>query len=217
MPSTAPVIPASNTHSEAQKSLFSQHKLQGTKYDGSRQGMIGSMLDSEILEDHRRTRERNLGKGFVKIKVDGGGTQGLNIGGRIHYPDANGNITIVDGGFLNEMAKQEEDRRAYLQEMIYKASLSDEICAQMLGFDSVEGTDDTALKNLLGAGKSFKYDGVNPLDAELTAVNAMPSAIESYSDESVTYSNAIRKLKLLVQMRMPAVETYTTKKTLNEE
>ena len=78
---------------------------QGTKYNhvGSRSG-LSSMLDSEIIDRNRQTESENFGDGFISFTVEknkNGVYPPLNIGGRLHYPNSDGRVIIVDSAILD--------------------------------------------------------------------------------------------------------------------
>jgi len=191
-------------------SLFDKKHLQGTKYDGSRGGMIASALDNDIISDKRTVKQRNLGRGRVKLEFkEGDSSEGINIGGRIHYPNAQNEFVIIDQGVIDVMLDQEKQRRSYLEDMIERCSYSDEIAAQLCGKNTVD-----ELKRELGAGGRIL--GLT-LDDDLVAASGMPSDIEVLAEDSIAYSRAIKKLKLYVSQNLPAIENYTTSKTVNED
>ena len=100
-------------------------------------------------------------------------------------------------------------KRKYLEDIIEKASMSDEICALILAQPNV-----AALKaNFLGSGATA---GGEITDADLIAVNAMPSAIETYDPTSIGFSRAIQKFKIVCKTRMPIMQSMTNKKVQNE-
>jgi len=200
--------------SELVDALFDTHHLAGTKARGNgRRGLIPSMLNSDIVADERNVRRRNLGRGRVKFQVLEGDIKksGIEIGGRIHFPDANDVITIIDGGVVDEMVSQEKERRDYLEKMIEDCSLGDEVCAQILGFNSVD-----ELAKLLGKGGKI-HPAIKNLDADLITANGMPSEIEVLAEDSIAYSRSLKKLKLMVQWHLPAIENYTSDKVKNED
>jgi len=201
--------------SELVDALFNTQHLAGTKARGNgRRGLIPSMLNSDIVADERNVRRRNLGRGRVKFQVLEGDLKksGIEIGGRIHFPDANDVITIIDGGVVDEMVSQEKERREYLEKMIEDCSLGDEICAQLCGFNSVQDLANAGL----GAGRQII--GLKPqLDADLVAASGMPSDIEVLSEDSIQYSRAIKLLKIFVAHHLPAIENYTSDKVKNAD
>ena len=212
-PTHKPYGQTSEKSTELVSSLFDKRHLSGTKYKGPRSGLIASSLDADINTDARTVKQRNLGKGNVTLEIKRGNmSEGLDIGGHVHYAKADGTITITDGGVVHEMVEQEKERRAYLEDMIEKCSMSDEICAHLCGFDSV-----AQLNALLGKGGHIDDSIGGKLDADMLEANGMPSEIEVLAEDSVSYSRAIKKLKLFVQSHLPAVTNMTDKSTVNQK
>jgi hypothetical protein len=197
---------------ESVKNHFKMANLAGTKWShvGSGRTGINSVLDKKIIADHLETKERNMGKGYIKLNLaDGSADTPLNIGGRMMYPDKLGNYLIIDSSVVAEMQKSEEEKREYLEGIIEKASLSNSICALILG-----QKDEAALKLLLGPGKNGDVDNMS---ADLAAVDCMPETIETLDPTGQTYSRAIQKFKLIIKMNMPMLDNMTPAKTLNQE
>lgn len=185
-------------------------KLHGTKWSHVSTGRTGyaSALDHKIIEDELNTKKRNMGQGFIKLKVEGGNEKApLNIGGRMMFPDEKGYFTIIDEDVVNKMASIEEEKRQYVESLIEKCSLSDDICALVLGLDN-PGQLDT----ILGAG----YDDGIKMDADVRGTNAKPSALETYDPSGQTYSRAIQKFKMVVKDRMPIMQNMTPGTTINQ-
>ena len=192
---------------------FNKENLAGTKWSNvgtGRQG-INSILDKDIVSDHLQRKTRNMGKGFIKLKLQGGDVNTpINIGGRLMYPDQNGEYVIIDSSVVNEMQKSEMEKREYLESVIEKASLSNAICALILG---MKDERDLAV-NMLGRGAD---GGVANMSAELKAVDAMPETIETLDPTGQTYSRAIQKFKLVIKAAMPMLDNMTPNSTLNQD
>ena len=189
--------------------LFTEKKyFEGAKASNlgmSRTGMA-SALDGGISKAEREKLARNFGKGYVQFEVKSGDANTpLNIGGRLFYPRADKTITIVDDDFLTKQLEIEKERRAYLEDVLEKASISNEICSIVLGVDDCT--------ELLGPGKDggdTETTGVKVItDEELKKVDATPAMIETYDPSSITYSRAISKFKRVVQSRLPIVSKMT--------
>ena len=180
----------------------------GTKYNhvGSRSG-LSSMLDSQIIERNAQTQSENFGDGFISFTVEKnkkGDYPPLNIGGRLHYPDKNGRIIIVDSAILDKELEQENERREYIKLIIERASISNSICSMVLGQDC---------RQLLGPGK----DGAGAvIDEELKKVDALPETIETLDSTSQLYSRAIQKFKIVIKAFLPIIDNMTTKAVQNE-
>jgi hypothetical protein len=166
-----------------------------------------SALDGGILKRNIEREMENWGDGFVKFQVmDKTGThvdptKPLNIAGKMFFPDANGLITIVDEDFLDKQVEIENEKRKYLESLIVKASVSDDVCALMLGKKEIG--------NLLGA----KMNGGGAItDPDLIEVNALPSALETYDPTSIAYSRAVQKFKLVIKANMPIIQKMTPDK-----
>jgi hypothetical protein len=181
------------------------NRHQGMKYShygsSSREG-VASQLDGAIIERRMRLEQENYGAGFVSMTVDDK-TKPLNIGGRLFYPDAQGRITIVDGAILDKELHQEMERRAYIDKIIERASISNPICSMILGVDC-----DT----VLGRGNGGKFIK----DVALVAIDANPETIETYDPSSVIYSQAISKFKQIIKAKMPIIQDLTTDKVAHE-
>ena len=194
--------------------LFTGQKLQGTKWSHVSTGRTGwnTLMDAPIIEKHMETERRNMGNGFMKLQVpnfDASKAMPVNIGGRLVYPDSKGVFTIIDEAVVNKMTSIEEEKRKYVESLIEKASMSDEICQLILGLE----TDDE-LKNLLGAGANA---GGATKDKDVIDVDALPSAIETYDPSGITYSRAIQKFKLCIKHNLPILDNLTPNKTVTQE
>jgi len=195
-------------------SLFEGKKLQGTKWSHVSTGRTGfnTLMDAPIVEDHIKTERRNMGDGFIRLAIpdyDARKAKPVNIGGRLMFPDKNGIFTIIDDAVVTKMQKLEEEKRQYLESLIERASLSDEICQLILGMETQE-----ELIRALGANQS---DSGAIKDPALVAVNALPSALETYDPSSITYSQAIAKFKQVIKGRMPILDNLTPASTQNQE
>ena len=189
------------------KVLDTKNNRQGTKYShvGSRSG-LSSMLDSQIIERNAITENQTFGDGFISFTVEkkNGRYPPLNIGGRLHYPNDDGRIIIVDSAILDRELQMENERREYIKQIIERASISNSICSMVLGQDARE---------LLGPGK----DGKGTVkDDELKKVDALPETIETLDTTSQLYSRAIQKFKIVIKAFLPIIDNMTTKAVQNE-
>ena len=186
--------------------LDTKNNRQGTKYNhvGSRSG-LSSMLDSQIIERNAITENQNFGDGFISFTVEKkkGKYPPLNIGGRLHYPNDDGKIVIVDSAILDRELQMENERRDYIKQIIERASISNNICSMVLGQDA---------RGLLGAGQ----DGGVAMAAELKAVDAMPETIETLDTTGQLYSKCIQKFKIIIKAFLPIIDNMTTKAVQNE-
>ena len=192
---------------------FQKANLAGTKWSHVSTGRTGinSILDKDIINDHLKTKTRNMGKGFIRLKLqDGDADTPINIGGRLMYPDSDGSYVIIDSSVVNEMQKSEMEKREYLESVIEKASLSNAICSLVLGMkDEYE-----LYRQMLGRGAK---GGVANMSDELIDTDAMPETIECLDPTGQTYSRAIQKFKLVIKAAMPMLDNMTPQSTLNEE
>ena len=187
--------------------LDTNNNRQGTKYNhvGSRSG-LSSMLDSQIIERNAKTEKENFGDGFISFTVDkkGGKYPPINIGGRLHYPNDDGKIVIVDSAILDRELLMENERRDYIKQIIERASISNSICSMVLGQDA---------RGLLGAGS----DGAGSVtDPELIKIDAMPESIETLDTTSQLYSRAIQKFKIVIKAFLPIIDNMSSKSVQNE-
>ena len=189
-------------------SLYTPEKMAGTRYAhlGSRTG-LASVLDDRMIQKQMQDEQDMWGDGFIQYEVKGKPNAPMNIDGRLFYPDATGLITVIDSDLVQKTADLETEKRKYLEDIIEKASMSDEICTLILAQKSV-----AALKNILGKGRGDPYI----TDADLLNVDAMPSAIETYDPTGTTFSRAIQKFKIVVRAKLPALQSMTNKKVQNE-
>ena len=192
-------------------------KLQGTKWSHVNTGRTGfnTLMDAPIIEEHLQTQRRNMGDGFLKLAIPDYANldaskkgKPINIGGRMMFPDVNGVFTIIDSAVVNKMASMEEEKRQYLESLIEKCSLSNEICQLVLGMEKYE-----ELEAALGAGNGDPQI----MHADLIKVGALPSQIESYDPTSLTYSQAIQKFKIVIKHHLPILDDLTPAKTFNQE
>ena len=186
--------------------LDTKNNRQGTKYNhvGSRSG-LSSMLDSQIIERNAKTENENFGDGFISFTVEKkkGKYPPLNIGGRLHYPNDEGKIVIVDSAILDRELQMENERRDYIKQIIERASISNNICSMVLGQDA---------RGLLGAGQ----DGGVSMSGDLKAIDAMPETIETLDTSSKLYSQAIQKFKIVIKAFLPIIDNMSSKSVQNE-
>ena len=189
-------------------SLYTPEKMAGTRYAhlGSRTG-LASVLDDRMIAKQMQDEQDMWGDGFIQYEVKGKKNAPMNIDGRLFYPDDQGLITVIDSDLVQKTADLETEKRKYLEDIIEKASMSDEICTLILAQKNV-----ASLKNILGKGKGDPYI----TDPDLLNVDAMPSAIETYDPTGTTFSRAIQKFKIVVRAKLPALQSMTNKKVQNE-
>ena len=189
-------------------SLYTPEKMAGTRYAhlGSRTG-LASTLDDRMIEKKMQNEQDMWGDGFIQYQVLNKQNAPMNIDGRLFYPDDTGVITVIDSDLVQKTADLETEKRKYLEDIIEKASMSDEICTLILAQKNV-----AALKNILGKGRGDPYVS----DPDLLNVDAMPSAIETYDPTGTTFSRAIQKFKIVVRAKLPALQSMTNKKVQNE-
>ena len=208
------IIPRTIQDSSVVNSMFAPEKLNGGKWsnvDTGRKG-LNTILDKEIIKRHLKTEKENMGKGFLRITCndyDPKDPHPVNIGGRMMYPDENKELVIIDEAVVKKITDIEHEKREYIESLIERASLSDEVCQLILGLNS-----EKELKALLDVGGKA---GRDDLAETLKNVNAMPSALETYDPTSLTYSQAIQKFKICIKTFMPVLQNLTPASTQNQE
>ena len=89
---------------------------------GTRKGIYSGM-DSNITKAETDRQQQVWGDGFVHmamLDVNGNAVadRPLNLDGKVHYPDADGTFTIVDGGMLKASAKLEHERNEAIRQIV---------------------------------------------------------------------------------------------------
>ena len=198
------------------KQLFgaNQDVRQYTSYKemgGTRKGIYSGM-DSNITKAETDRQQQVWGDGFVRmamLDVNGNAVadRPLNLDGKVHYPDADGTFTIVDGGMLKASAKLEHERNEAIRQIVEYAGASDQSLAMTLGV-----TVAVMQRELGVGGKCFtKKDGTPSItQQELIDVDATPEAMGLVDKTSITYARASQKLRIAVKARKPIVSFEMT-------
>ena len=172
---------------------------------GTRKGIYSGM-DSNITKAETDRQQQVWGDGFVRmamLDVNGNAVadRPLNLDGKVHYPDADGTFTIVDGGMLKASAKLEHERNEAIRQIVEYAGASDQSLAMTLGV-----TIDVMRAQLGVRGDCFG----KIKQQELLDVDATPEAMGLVDKTSITYARASQKLRIAVKARKPIVSFEMT-------
>lgn len=172
---------------------------------GTRKGIYSGM-DSNITKAETDRQQQVWGDGFVRmamLDVNGNAVadRPLNLDGKVHYPDADGTFTIVDGGMLKASAKLEHERNEAIRQIVEYAGASDQSLAMTLGV-----TIDVMRQELGVTGNCFG----KIRQQELLDVDATPEAMGLVDKTSITYARASQKLRIAVKARKPIVSFEMT-------
>ena len=172
---------------------------------GTRKGIYSGM-DSNITKAETDRQQQVWGDGFVRmamLDVNGNAVadRPLNLDGKVHYPDADGTFTIVDGGMLKASAKLEHERNEAIRQIVEYAGASDQSLAMTLGV-----TIDVMRRELGVSGNCFG----KIRQQELLDVDATPEAMGLVDKTSITYARASQKLRIAVKARKPIVSFEMT-------
>ena len=172
---------------------------------GTRKGIYSGM-DSNITKAETERQQQVWGDGFVRmamLDVNGNAVadRPLNLDGKVHYPDADGTFTIVDGGMLKASAKLEHERNEAIRQIVEYAGASDQSLAMTLGV-----TIDVMRRELGVTGNCFG----KIRQQELLDVDATPEAMGLVDKTSITYARASQKLRIAVKARKPIVSFEMT-------
>ena len=172
---------------------------------GTRKGIYSGM-DSNITKAETDRQQQVWGDGFVRmamLDVNGNAVadRPLNLDGKVHYPDADGTFTIVDGGMLKASAKLEHERNEAIRQIVEYAGASDQSLAMTLGV-----TIDVMRRQLGVIGNCWG----KITQQELLDVDATPEAMGLVDKTSITYARASQKLRIAVKARKPIVSFEMT-------
>ena len=172
---------------------------------GTRKGIYSGM-DSNITKAETDRQQQVWGDGFVRmamLDLDGNAVadRPLNLDGKVHYPDADGTFTIVDGGMLKASAKLEHERNEAIRQIVEYAGASDQSLAMTLGV-----TIDVMRRELGVIGNCWG----KIRQQELIDVDATPEAMGLVDKTSITYARASQKLRIAVKARKPIVSFEMT-------
>jgi hypothetical protein len=196
----------------------------GTKYAhaGMRKG-LASAMDSGIIQQRQEQEARNYGMlkndgtvdknaigGYSFQLMSGGAAQTdkpLNIGGRLFYPNANGQFRIVDQDWLDKTVSQERERFEYIKPIVESCSISNDVASGVLGLDAA------TLISLCEPGGIAKNmpDAMTEMgvSGQLDKADCSPSFLATLSKDSPLYSEGIAKLTRLCLAFMPIIEHDT--------
>ena len=172
---------------------------------GTRKGIYSGM-DSNITKAETDRQQQVWGDGFVRmamLDVNGNAVadRPLNLDGKVHYPDADGTFTIVDGAMLKASAKLEHERNEAIRQIVEYAGASDQSLAMTLGV-----TIDVMRRQLGVLGNCWG----KITQQELLDVDATPEAMGLVDKTSITYARASQKLRIAVKARKPIVSFEMT-------
>ena len=172
---------------------------------GTRKGIYSGM-DSNITKAETDRQQQVWGDGFVRmamLDVNGNAVadRPLNLDGKVHYPDADGTFTIVDGGMLKASAKLEHERNEAIRQIVEYAGASDQSLAMTLGVSI-----DVMRRQLGVTGNCWG----KITQQELLDVDATPEAMGLVDKTSITYARASQKLRIAVKARKPIVSFEMT-------
>ena len=172
---------------------------------GTRKGIYSGM-DSNITKAETDRQQQVWGDGFVRmamLDLDGNAVANrpLNLDGKVHYPDADGTFTIVDGSMLKASAKLEHERNEAIRQIVEYAGASDQSLAMTLGV-----TIDVMRRQLGVLGNCWG----KITQQELLDVDATPEAMGLVDKTSITYARASQKLRIAVKARKPIVSFEMT-------
>lgn len=195
---------------------FSDGRLQGTKYlaQGAKaQSLMQSLAHGEQLGNHIEQTKKNWGNGFVKMTVHPGANgkiNPVNIGGRIFTPEeGTGNITLVDSDFLDQQLELHKDKMTYINSIIERASISNDLCQLVTGLNDPEFNSWFGPK---GQAFSLKFKD----SGELHNVDARPDSIACYDETSLMFSQAINKFRIIIAFFMPILSKLTPDKIVDD-
>jgi hypothetical protein len=192
----------------------------GTKYKnyGSRQG-VSAVMDQGIIkknvEDEMRAfnidPEKPLSsQGAYCFRLTNSDGSDLNkavalpFGNRIHYPNDDGIFRIVDGAYLDKAEKIYKEEQEYVDDMLGKAMISDEMCAYLVGEDVDK------VRRILQEG------GVVFGNVTQDGFNGCPDYISLLDRSSVAFSSSLNKLRAYIRKKAPIVEKVTNNAQIKE-
>ena len=117
--------------------------------------------------------------------------------------DKNGVFRLIDAGFLDELERQEKQKRAYI-DMLTEKMVTDEIFQKTLGATEAE------FENITRPGGS-NLDGTIPNG--LLNASARPSVMESYVPASQLYMESLAKQRAIIRHFMPILQKKSETKT----
>ena len=198
---TSGITPKDIFAANAKARQYTSYKEMG----GTRKGIYSGM-DSAITKAETERQQQVWGDGFVRLAMldeagNSVGNRPLNLDGKVHYPDADGTFTIVDGSMLKASAKLEHERNEAIRQIVEYAGASDETLAMTLGVKLAD------MQTQLGVGGDC-FGTIT--QTELKEVDATPNAMGLVDKTSITYARASQKLRLAVKARKPIVSFEMT-------
>jgi len=202
-----------NDHDVARKGDLFNNAMKANYY--SRSG-AASFLDRDLLKKQLDNHDAAIGDGSYTIQLldprTGAVAQNtpLNFGGRIYYPNAKDQYTIIDKEYLEIQLQKANEQEEYLNEVIELATASDKSLMTTLGI-----TDYKVLQELCG--KHHKFGGKDfELPESIATVDCLPSVMRLYPKESLIFAQAVAKMRAIILAFAPIMDTMGTKKAVRE-
>lgn len=175
----------------------------GSHLNAKRKGFF-SVKDTEAIERNAKQREENIGSiaaSFVALDKSNNPLKNGNvqIGNRMFATDENGILRMVDTEAVKEKLITKKERQSYVTSILPHLIVDDEITREILNLSKKDFTElfsasasDTILK---------KYDA-----EAFDKVNCLPSFIAMLEPTSLTYAQALAKLRCIVYKIMPVMD-----------
>ncbi len=190
--------------------LYNQNGLKSSNYPNAKREGLASILDRDIRRGDAMKNKQALGDGAVKMVFydeDGAVISGEQASLSLHdvtfTADKNGVFRLIDAGFLDELERQEKQKRAYI-DMLTEKMVTDEIFQKTLGATEAE------FENITRPGGT-NLDGTIPNG--LLNASARPSVMESYVPASQLYMESLAKQRAIIRHFMPILQKKSETKT----
>ena len=173
-----------------------QRQIKGSRYTGKRTGFRSLMDQNAIVEQMMQYQAKHqsvdgkMGVYTLRVMKDDGTTAApnatINIGGRLFRSGGDGNLRILDSEYINDEIVATKEIREYEEKIVEAILVSDTMAEHILGdnFEYLKGSEDKG--PLKGVSKTLRD------------VDASPNVIRYYDPTSVTYAQAIAKIRAIV-------------------